>query len=198
MNEVILSAQELSKECSGGRLFEPVSFVVRNRDRTAILGQNGTGKTTLLKMILGQIESSSGNIIFSKGIKIGYLSQDVIQDANRTLYEEALSVFDPLIKAEKELHSLSEEIAKHPEDEKLLSAYSNKLSDFENQDGYNYRNKIDMILNMFSFQKEDRDRVISTFSGGEKTRVAFAKLLLMNPDLLILDEPTNHLDIISI
>ena len=198
MNEVILSVQGLTKEFSGQRLFEPVSFVVRKNDRTAILGPNGTGKTTLIKMILGQMESSQGQIITSKGLTIGSLSQDVIQNPENTLYEEAMDVFQPLIQEEKELHKLSERISQEPQNEALLNEYSRRLTDFENKDGYSYQYKIDMILNMFSFTKEDRERKIKSFSGGEKTRVAFAKLLMLNPDLLILDEPTNHLDIISI
>ena len=104
MNEVILSVQGLTKEFSGQRLFEPVSFVVRKNDRTAILGPNGTGKTNLIKMILGQMESSQGQIITSKGLTIGSLSQDVIQNPENTLYEEAMDVFQPLIQEEKELH----------------------------------------------------------------------------------------------
>ena len=195
---VVLEVQNVVKEFNGEPLFAPVSFIVRDHDRTAILGPNGTGKSTLIKMILGKEEVTKGNIIFSKNLKIGYLSQDVISDINRTLYEEALSVFDDIIKEEKKLHELGDALAKDPDDEKLLEEYSTTESDFERRDGYNYRYKIGMILNMFSFRKEDYDRKISTFSGGEKTRVAFAKLLLLNPDLLILDEPTNHLDIISI
>lgn len=196
--EVLLSVQGLTKEFSGERLFEPVSFIVRDHDRTAILGPNGTGKSTLIKMILGQEEITDGNIIFSKNVTIGYLSQDVIENTENTLYQEALSVFSPLIEEEKKLKELSEQLAFHADDKKLLEEYSKLQNDFEIKDGYNYRYKIDMILNMFSFSKIDYDRKISTFSGGEKTRVAFAKLLLINPDILILDEPTNHLDIISI
>lgn len=196
--EVLLSVQGLTKEFSGERLFEPVSFIVRDHDRTAILGPNGTGKSTLIKMILGQEEITDGNIIFSKNVTIGYLSQDVIENTENTLYQEALSVFSPLIEEEKKLKELSEQLALHADDKKLLEEYSKLQNDFEIKDGYNYRYKIDMILNMFSFSKIDYDRKISTFSGGEKTRVAFAKLLLINLDILILDEPTNHLDIISI
>ena len=195
---VLLSLQDVYKEFSGEKLFSPTSFIVRDHDRIAILGPNGSGKSTLIKMILGQEEVTSGNIVFSKNISIGYLSQDVIEDQNHTLYEEALSVFRGLIEQEERLTQLSKEIALHPEDEKLLNDYARLQSQFESQDGYSYRYKVLMILNMFSFSQEDYQRRISTFSGGEKTRVAFAKLLLLNPDLLILDEPTNHLDIISI
>ena len=196
--DVLLNVQGVTKEFSGERLFEPVSFIVRDHDRTAIIGPNGTGKSTLIKILLGQEEASSGQVIISKNVKIGYLSQDVIENPDNTLYEEALSVFRPLMEEEKKLSELSLKISENPDDTSLLNEYSKRQEAFEANDGYNYKYKIDMILNMFSFHHDSYDRKISTFSGGEKTRVAFAKLLLMNPDILVLDEPTNHLDIISI
>lgn len=196
--DVLLNVQGVTKEFSGERLFEPVSFIVRDHDRTAIIGPNGTGKSTLIKIFLGQEEATSGQVIISKNVKIGYLSQDVIENPDNTLYEEALSVFRPLMEEEKKLSELSLKISENPDDTSLLNEYSKRQEVFEANDGYNYKYKIDMILNMFSFHHDSYDRKISTFSGGEKTRVAFAKLLLMNPDILILDEPTNHLDIISI
>ena len=196
--DVLLNVQGVTKEFSGERLFEPVSFIVRDHDRTAIIGPNGTGKSTLIKILLGQEEASSGQVIISKNVKIGYLSQDVIENPDNTLYEEALSVFRPLMEEEKKLSELSLKISENPDDTSLLNEYSKRQEAFEANDGYNYKYKIDMILNMFSFHRDSYERKISTFSGGEKTRVAFAKLLLMNPDILILDEPTNHLDIISI
>ena len=196
--DVLLNVQGVTKEFSCERLFEPVSFIVRDHDRTAIIGPNGTGKSTLIKILLGQEEASSGQVIISKNVKIGYLSQDVIENPDNTLYEEALSVFRPLMEEEKKLSELSLKISENPDDTSLLNEYSKRQEAFEANDGYNYKYKIDMILNMFSFHHDSYDRKISTFSGGEKTRVAFAKLLLMNPDILILDEPTNQLDIISI
>lgn len=195
---VLLSVQSLYKEFSGDKLFEPVSFMVKDHDRMAILGANGTGKSTLIKMILGQDEISGGEVIISKNVKIGYLSQDVIEDNNHTLYEEALTVYSKVIKDEERIKELTSKLEENPDDEQLLVEYSTRQDEFEREGGYEYKYKIAMILNMFSFSKADYDRKISTFSGGEKTRVAFAKLLLMNPDLLIMDEPTNHLDIISI
>jgi len=195
---VLLSVNQLRKEFSGETLFEPVSFLVREKDRLAILGPNGTGKSTLVKMILGQEEITSGSVVFGKDVKVGYLSQDVIANPENTLYQEAISVFASRIEEEKKIQELAQQLSEHPEDEQLLKEYSAKQTAFENEGGYDYHYQIAMILNMFSFRKEDYDRKVSSFSGGEKTRVAFAKLLLLHPDLLILDEPTNHLDILSI
>ncbi|MCI1734471.1 MAG: ATP-binding cassette domain-containing protein [Bacilli bacterium] len=195
---VILSVQEVYKEFSGDKLFQPVSFIVRDHDRVAILGPNGTGKSTLIKMILGQEEKSGGQVLIPKGIRVGYLSQDVIENPENTLYEEALTVFKTVREDEAKMTEAANRLSQDPENPDLLKDYSNKETAFESEGGYDYSYKIAMILNMFSFSKEDYSRKISTFSGGEKTRVAFAKLLLLNPDLLVMDEPTNHLDIISI
>ena len=195
---VLLSVQGVYKEFSGDKLFEPVSFIVKDHDRMAILGANGTGKSTLIKMILNQEEKSGGDVIISKNVRVGYLSQDVIEDSNHTLYEEAMTVYSKVVDDERKLKEIGKKLEENPYDEELLKDYSAKQDDFESEGGYEYRYKIAMILNMFSFSKADYNRKISTFSGGEKTRVAFAKLLLMNPNLLIMDEPTNHLDIISI
>ena len=143
--------------------------------------------------------TSGGNIIFSKNVSIGYLSQDCHRKSRSYTYmKKLLSYFQDLIAQESKIKELAHEISLHPENTALLNDYSRLQTAFESKDGYNFRYKISMILNMFSFSKADYDRRISTFSGGEKTRVAFAKLLLLNPDILILDEPTNHLDIISI
>lgn len=194
----LLSVVNLTKEFSGEQLFSPVSFMVKDHDRVAILGPNGAGKSTLIKMILGREEITSGQVIISKNVSVGYLSQDVIENPDNTLYEEALTVYKPLIEEEKKIHELADRIALHPDDSELLKDYSTKEMMFEGHGGYDYQYKIAMILNMFSFSSKDYQRKINSFSGGEKVRVAFAKLLLLNPDLLILDEPTNHLDIISI
>ncbi len=191
----VLSIQDLKKEFQGEILFDHVNFSMNSSDRVALIGNNGCGKSTLLKMILSKEEITSGAIVISKGIRIGYLSQEVIDNVNNCLYDEVLHVFDELIKKEKEL----EEIALLAQnDEKYLEQYGKKQIAFSNNGGYEFRYKIEMMLSKFGFDKDDYNRKLSSFSGGERTKLAFVKLLLIEPDLLILDEPTNHLDLSTI
>lgn len=200
----VLSVSNVSKVFSGKTLFKNISFNINDKDRVALIGDNGCGKTTLLKMILKEEEISSlfnsplkGSISISSNSKIGYLSQKVISSIDNTIYEETMMVFKNLIEEEKKLGEL-QKILKNNHDKKLIEEYGRKENIFLNKGGYDFRYKIKMILNKFGFNDETLDRKISTFSGGEQTKIAFVKLLLIEPDLLILDEPTNHLDISTI
>lgn len=195
---IVLEALNVYKEFEGEELFKPFSFNVKDHDRIALLGQNGTGKSTLFKMILEQIKPTSGSILIPKNVKIGYLSQDVISNENNTLYEEVLDTFKDNIILENKLNDISNKLAGDPNNLDLLNKYQSTLDEFEAIGGYSYQYKVDIILSMFNFTKTDYDRKISSFSGGEKTRICFSKILLDEPNLLILDEPTNHLSILSI
>lgn len=191
----ILSISKAQKEFNGEVLFKNISFDINSKDKVAIIGKNGTGKSTLLKMILGDEDIDAGEIHRNPKAKIGYLSQSVISSAENTLLEEILQVYKNLLSFEKRLSDLALELEKTPEDKTLMNKYAKIEHSYSVEGGYDYLYQVDMILNKFGFKKEEYDRKIQTFSGGEKTRVAFAKLLLQKPELLILDEPTNHLDI---
>jgi len=191
----ILTVSKLAKTFVNDTLFQHVSFDIKSKENIALIGKNGTGKSTLVKMILGDILPDEGEIHINKKAKIGYLSQRVITDTSQTLIDEVLQVFHEILKLEKHLKELSLKMEKDPHNLDLLATYSNLQQDYERRGGYDVHYKVDMILHQFGFKREDYKRTISTFSNGEQTRIAFAKLLLEAPDLLILDEPTNHLDI---
>jgi ATP-binding cassette subfamily F protein 3 len=191
----ILTLSKLKKEFSGDVLFQNISFDINSGDKIALIGKNGTGKTTLLKLILEQYRPDGGEIHKNKQATIGYLSQDVLDKTDYTLHDEMIHVFDHLQYLEQKMRQIEQELVVQPENEELLHRYSQIQHQYDVDGGYEYLYQIDAILHQFGFSNEEYDRYISTFSGGEKTRIAFAKLLLQQPDLLILDEPTNHLDI---
>lgn len=194
----LLSATGILKEFQGEPLTSPLTFNIDENEKIALIGSNGCGKSTLIKMLIGELEPDKGHVTLSKNCTIGYLSQSVISDLSHTLYEEAEKVFKPLMEEEKFLEDLCEKIAEDPSNTELLNTYSHREPLFREKDGYNFRYKIRLILNYFKFKEEDYNRPITSFSGGERMKIAFAKLLLLNPSLLILDEPTNHLDISTI
>lgn len=194
----LLSATGILKEFQGEPLTSPLTFNIDENEKIALIGSNGCGKSTLIKMLIGELEPDKGHVTLSKNCTIGYLSQSVISDLSHTLYEEAEEVFKPLMEEEKFLEDLCEKIAEDPSNTELLDTYSHREPLFREKDGYNFRYKIRLILNYFKFKEEDYNRPITSFSGGERMKIAFAKLLLLNPSLLILDEPTNHLDISTI
>lgn len=196
--QTILSVQNLVFNFPTEDIFNDISFTIYEKDRVAFIGPNGCGKTTLIKLILGQEVPSKGNLSLLRGISVGYLSQNVIENENNTLYQEALLVFKDLIKLENDLKVLEEKISLDPNNKELINDYGKKQHHFMINNGYDYQYLIDMFLSKFGFKKEDYDRKISSFSGGEKTKMSFAKLLLSKPQLLILDEPTNHLDLNTI
>jgi len=191
----ILTVSKLAKTFGSDTLFQHVSFDINSKENIALIGKNGTGKSTLVKMILGEIDADEGEIHINKKAKIGYLSQRVITDTSHTLIEEVMGVFKEVLQLEQRIKNISAKMQKDPHNEDLLTTYANMEQDYESKGGYDIHYKVDMILHQFGFSREEYKRKIMTFSNGEQTRIAFAKLLLEAPDLLILDEPTNHLDI---
>lgn len=198
---ILLQVQQVARYFGADTLFENVSLDVSDNSRIALVGRNGVGKSTLLKMIIGNESPDAGQITKKKGSTIGYLAQNTGLESDKTIYAEMLSVFERLQIMEKNLHEMEAEIADPGADHsssaysQLLNQYDQLLHDFEEQNGYGYEAEVRSVLHGFHFEQEDYDRKISSLSGGQKTRLALAKLLLEQRDLLILDEPTNHLDI---
>lgn len=198
---ILLQIQQVARYFGADTLFENVSLDVSDNSRIALVGRNGVGKSTLLKMIIGNESPDAGQITKKKGLTIGYLAQNTGLESDKTIYAEMLSVFERLQIMEKNLHEMEAKIADPGADHsssaysQLLNQYDQLLHDFEEQNGYGYEAEVRSVLHGFHFEQEDYDRKISSLSGGQKTRLALAKLLLEQRDLLILDEPTNHLDI---
>ena len=197
---MILSCQNLSKTFVDRPILKQASFQLEEHEKAAIVGVNGAGKTTLLKMIIGQLPADEGLVTFAKDKTFGYLAQQSDLSSSHTIYEELLSVKQDLVSMEQQLRDL-EESMKHCEGtqlEEIMNRYTRMTHDFEVRGGLLYKSELTGVLKGLSFLDEDFDKQISTLSGGQKTRVSLAKLLLQSPDLIILDEPTNHLDIASI
>lgn len=192
---IIAQSQDLEQRFGGNTIFSNISFSVPDNARIGLVGPNGAGKTTLLKIMTGQQEPTSGQFTINKGLKVGYIAQENSLDEDKTIWDEMLTVFNDLIEKNKKITKMQEQIADHPEDEDLLKRYDQLAYDFEQEGGFTYQAEIKSILNGFNFKENTWNKVIGTLSGGEKTRLAFVKLLLQKPPVLLLDEPTNYLDL---
>ena len=193
---MILDAKNIFKYYSGELILEDISLKIENNDRIALIGANGCGKTTLLNILSKELSYDEGELFYGTP-SIGYLKQNTAIVSELTIYEEMCTVFSSLLDEEKRLRTIYEELSKETNPERineLNREYARLQTDFEHKDGYNINVKIENVLNGIGFLKRDFNTKISVLSGGEKTRLALAKLLLTEPDMLILDEPTNHLD----
>ena len=178
-------------------VFEHIDFTVNENEKIALVGRNGSGKTTLLKVLIGENELNSGQLIKNNKTTISYLKQNALALSDLTVQE----VFDEVFKEIKDIEKQMSEISKQLENnqnEQLIHKYSDLQEKYKYLGGYTYQAETLSVLNGFGFKQEDLNRNVSSFSGGEKTKIAFASLLLAKPDLLLLDEPTNHLDLSTI
>ena len=195
---MLLSCTGLTKSFGDKLILDQVGFSIEDGDRIGLIGVNGAGKSTLLNLLVGKYEPDDGEIAKGSGVNVGYLEQNSGLETGRTILDEMLTVFAPLLRAEEKLRELEQEIAALSPDsalyEALAAEYARRTAEFEAGDGYQIRVKINTVLSGMGFPEELYSREIGSLSGGEKTRLAMAKLLLEQPRLLILDEPTNHLD----
>ena len=197
---IILQANKIERSFAGEVLFDNINLQVDERDRIALVGKNGAGKSTFLKILVGEEEPTSGEINKKKDISLSYLAQDSRFESENTIYDEMLHVFDDLRRTEKQLRQMELEMGeKSGEDlDKLMSDYDRLSENFRQAGGFTYEADIRAILNGFKFDDSMWQMRIAELSGGQNTRLALAKMLLEKPNLLVLDEPTNHLDIETI
>ncbi len=189
---------DVQKSFGAFEVLNHIHLKIEDSDRIGLIGVNGAGKTTLLNILTGEMESDGGEVIKRNGIRIGYLKQNTGLESSHTIIEEMRLVFFKLLQMQAELKQLYEQISTHTDTDSEYNILSQRMAKlqtvFEQQGGYDIDVKINTVLTGMGFQEKDLNTVISTLSGGEKTRLALCKILLEQPDLLILDEPTNHLD----
>jgi len=199
-NCLILNATNISKSFGSNEIIKDATFLVNEHEKVAIVGVNGAGKTTLLKILTAEESADSGSITLAKDAKLGYLRQINNVDSALSIIDELYTVIEPILNMEKRMSQMQEDM-KHltgSELEELYSSYTALTHSYELMDGYAAKSRVVGILKGLGFEEIDFDRKINTLSGGQKTRVFLAKLLLEEPDIILLDEPTNHLDLRSI
>lgn len=201
---IILGCKELEKSYGTKVILNKLNFSINEGDKVGLIGANGEGKSTLFKILTGELSHDAGDIFLDKNKTLGYLSQHLSLGDDSTIYSEALSVFKGLLDIEEKLFTLEEKL-KEPYDEekaayheKLITDYTTLQDIYSHRGGYTYKGEISRVVKGLGFSEQDFDKPIYSLSGGQKTRVALIKLLLQNPDILLLDEPTNHLDLEAI
>ena len=197
---MILSCHHINKSFGTTQILHDVCFHIEERQKMALIGINGAGKSTLLKIITGEYTPDSGEVVLAKGKTLGYLAQHQDLQVDNSIYDELIGARADVLDLERKLRQLEHDMKTATGEvlETLLSTYTRVNQDFEQQNGYAVRSEVTGVLKGLGFSEEDFSHPINTLSGGQKTRVALGKLLLLAPDVLLLDEPTNHLDMESI
>ena len=197
---MILACHNLSKSFGDQVIVKDGSFHIENHEKAALVGLNGAGKSTILKMIVGQLSPDAGTVVLTKGKTLGYLAQHQEMESGNTIYEEVRTAKAEVIEMEKQIRTIEIELPSLSGDalEARLATYQRLTSAFEHADGYAYKSELTGVLKGLGFTEEEFTKPVDSLSGGQKTRVSLGKLLLTKPDVLLLDEPTNHLDIASV
>jgi len=201
---IVLSCKNICKSYGINTILKNITFSINEGDKVGIIGSNGEGKTTLFKILSKELTQDDGEVFIDKNKSLGYLAQHLALDSNHTIYDEMLLVFEDITKLENKILDLELKM-NEPYDEKNASYHDKIIKDYgtsqdlyENRGGYTYKGEISRVIKGLGFTEDDFGKLISNLSGGQKTRVALCKLLLLNPDILLLDEPTNHLDLEAI
>lgn len=196
----MLQIQNISKVFPYGEPLQDVTFELLPGDRLGLVGANGTGKTTLFRILMGEVEPTSGQIVKPPNLKLAYLTQEFDVHPSNTVHDELLRAFSQINRIHEELHAthVALETAGPDELDKLLKKLDRLQREFEHNGGYEIDRKIEKLLPEIGFKPEDADRSVATFSGGWQMRMAFGKLMLQQPDVILLDEPTNHIDLETI
>lgn len=200
VKKMIIGLKDIQKAFGVEEVLKNVTFTLEEKEKAALIGVNGAGKSTLFKIITGEMSADSGEIFLPKTAKVGYFSQSLEIDSEKSIYDELLTVFDEVIAIEDKMRALEQQMSSLSGEalEKNMQDYSALSHELEQRNGYEYQSRIRGVIKGLGFDDSEFYKPIHTLSGGQKTRVALGRLLLSAPDLLLLDEPTNHLDIESI
>ena len=194
---MLYAISKASKYYGANTVFEDVNFEIKGTEKIAIVGRNGCGKTTFLRCMCGEENFDKGTVSMQNGTVIGYLAQKVLEHDDYSVEQELKTVYEPVFALQKRMNAL-EKTMENDYSEKVMNQYAELQEQFEAMNGYNWESEMKTVFTRFGFSMDDLQKKIGTFSGGQKTRIAFVKLLLSKPDILLLDEPTNHLDIDAI
>lgn len=188
---ILLQASHIQKSFGAHTVLDDVTLTIQETDRTGLVGANGAGKSTLLKILIGQSSPDAGEIIKPKEVTLGYLAQNSQLDSGRTVWDEMLEVFRPLLDMEEQIRKMEQNLSS----EETMARYDALAEEFRTRGGYSYRADIGRVLKGLKFSEDYFPTPVNTLSGGQKTRLALARMLLLRPSVLVLDEPTNYLDI---
>lgn len=198
---ILISVQDIQKSFGTHEVLKSVNFSLQKGEKMGLVGVNGCGKTTLMRILTGELEADGGQVHKNKDLRIGYLAQVDDIALTDTVWGALLRVFEPVIAMEKRMKQLEEELNTVQDNDlsmRLTAEYQRLMEKYDEVEGYAYQGQMLSVLNGLGLPKEMHERIVGTLSGGERTRLSLAKLLLQKPEIIFMDEPTNHLDLEAI